>query len=50
LQQVEKRAGVALIAGVRPFARGMQPRAKRIGTPATEQDALNDFVRKSGGE
>ena len=50
LREVEKRAGVTLIAGVRPFARGTQPLAKTIETPATEQDALSDFVRKSGGK
>lgn len=50
LREVEKRAGVTLLTGVRPFARGTQPLARAIETPATEQDALSDFVRKSGGE
>lgn len=50
LREVEKRAGVTLIAGVRPLAQGTQPLVKAIETPATEQDALSDFVRKSGGQ
>lgn len=50
LREVEKRAGVTLLAGVRPFARGTQPLTKEIETPSTEQDALSDFVRKSGGQ
>lgn len=49
LREVEQRAGVSLIAGIRPFARGPQPLARPIETPATEIDALSDFVRKSGG-
>lgn len=50
LREVEKRAGVSLIAGIRPFARGAQPLTKPVETPAIEIDALNDFVRKSGGQ
>jgi transcriptional regulator with XRE-family HTH domain len=50
LQEVEKRAGVTLIAGVRPHARGTQSLSKAIETPPTEQDALSDFVRKAGGK
>lgn len=49
LREVEKRAGVSLIAGIRPFARGAQPLTKPAETPDIEMDALSDFVRKSGG-
>ena len=48
LKEVEKRAGVSLIAGIRPFARGTQPLAKPVESATTEIDALSDFVRKSG--
>jgi transcriptional regulator with XRE-family HTH domain len=50
LHEVEKRAGVTLITGVRPLGRGAQPLSKAIETPLTEQDALSDFVRKAGGQ
>ena len=50
LREVEKRAGVTLITGIRPFARGTQTRTKSIETPATEYDALSNFVRKSDAE
>lgn len=50
LQEVEQRAGVTLIAGVRPFALGAQPLSQTIETPPTEQDALSDFVRRVGGK
>lgn len=52
LREVEKRAKVSLIGGIRPFASGgTQPLTTQVEdeTPTTEFDALSAFVRKSGG-
>jgi transcriptional regulator with XRE-family HTH domain len=49
LREAEKRAGVSLIAGLRPFAQGPKQQTTPLETPATEIDALSEFVRKSGG-
>lgn len=48
LRETEKRAGVSLLSGMRPFARHSQSQAKQVETPPAEHDALSNFVRKAG--